>query len=45
MRAVVGVETQIRSRRGSVVLVDEPAEQVPPVNIPGTDGHWVRALG
>ncbi len=40
-----GSKTPIRSRREPVVLVDEPAEQVPPVNISGTDGHWVRALG
>ncbi len=28
----VGVENQIRSRSDAVVLVDEPAEQVPPVD-------------
>ena len=28
-----GSETQIRSRRGRVVLVDEPTEQVTPANI------------
>jgi PAS domain S-box-containing protein len=32
-----GSETQIRSRRGGVVLVDEPAEQVPPANIAWAD--------
>jgi Carotenoid biosynthesis protein len=34
-----GSETQIRSRRGAVVFVDEPAEQVPPANITRTDRH------
>jgi hypothetical protein len=28
-----GSETPIRSRRGAVILVDEPAEQVPPANV------------
>jgi hypothetical protein len=32
-----GSETRIRSRRGGVVLVDEPAEQVPPANIARAD--------
>jgi hypothetical protein len=32
-----GSETRIRSRRGGVVLVDEPAEQVPPANIAWAD--------
>jgi hypothetical protein len=32
-----GSETQIRSRRGGVVLVDEPAEQVPPANVARAD--------
>jgi aldehyde dehydrogenase (NAD+) len=32
-----GSETRIRSRRGTVILVDEPAEQVPPANAAGTD--------
>ena len=32
-----GSETQIRSRRDAVVLVDEPTEQVPPANIERAD--------
>ena len=38
-------ETPIRSRRESVVLVDEPAEQVPPMDIPSADRHRVRSFG
>jgi hypothetical protein len=32
-----GSETQIRSRRGAVILVDESTEQVPPANIARAD--------
>jgi hypothetical protein len=32
-----GSETQIRSRRDAVALVDEPTEQVPPANIARAD--------
>jgi len=40
-----GSKTQIRSRGASVVLVDEPAEQVPPANVPRADRDWVRGFG
>ena len=44
-----GSETQIRSRRDAVVLVDEPTEQVPPANIERADRDrdgdpWRRRL-
>ena len=34
-----GSETPIRSRGGAVVLVDQPAEEVPAVDITRTDCH------
>ena len=40
-----GSETQIRSCSGSVVLVDQPAEQVPAANIARPHGHRVPGLG
>jgi hypothetical protein len=40
-----GSETQIRARRKPVVLVDEPAEQVPPVDTSAADGDRVPGLG
>ena len=40
-----GSETRIRSRRGAVLLVDQPAEQVQPANVARTDGHRVRRFG
>ena len=40
-----GSKTQIRSRSDAVVLVDEPAEQVPPADVPRADWDWVRAFG
>lgn len=39
-----GSETPIRSR-GAMVLVDEPAEQIPPANIARTDGDRVPRFG
>src|SRR5664279_4614962 len=39
-----GSETRIRSCGGAVVLVDEPAEQVPPANISRVDRDRVRGL-
>ena len=32
-----GSETPIRSRGGAVLLVDQPADEVPAANISGTD--------
>src|SRR5665647_299194 len=40
-----GSETPIRSRREAVVLVDEPAEQVPPANVTRVDGDRVTRFG
>ena len=40
-----GSETQIRSRRGTVVLVDEPTEQVPPANIARADRDRDQGFG
>jgi hypothetical protein len=40
-----GSETAIRSRRGGVVLVDEPAEQVPAANVARTDRDRVSSPG
>ncbi len=40
-----GSKTQIRSCGASVVLVDEPAEQVPPADVPRADWDWVRGFG
>ena len=40
-----GSETRIRSRGGAVVLVDEPAEHVPPANVVRTDGDRVPRSG
>jgi cadmium resistance protein CadD (predicted permease) len=40
-----GSETPIRSRRGAVILVDEPAEQVPPANIARVDRDRDRNPG
>ena len=40
-----GSETRIRSRRGAVVLVDEPAEQIPSANVARTNQHRVRRFG
>jgi hypothetical protein len=37
-----GSETPSRSRRESVILVDESAEQVPAADIARTDRHRVR---
>lgn len=36
-----GSETRIRSRGGAVVLVDQPAEQIPSTNVTRTDGDRV----
>ena len=38
-----GSETRIRSCGGAVVLVDEPAEQIPPANISRADGDRLRS--
>ena len=40
-----GSETRIRSRGGSVVLVDRPAEQIPSANVRRTDGDRVPRFG
>jgi len=40
-----GSETRIRSRRGGVVLVDEPAEQVSSANVVRTDGDRIPRFG
>jgi hypothetical protein len=40
-----GSETRIRSCGGAVVLVDEPAEQIPPTNVARTDRDRVRRFG
>jgi len=39
-----GSETRIRSRRGGVILVDQPAEQVPVANISRVDRDRLRGL-
>jgi hypothetical protein len=40
-----GSETRIRSCGGAVVLVDEPAEEIPPTNVARTDGDRVPRFG
>ena len=40
-----GSETRIRSCGGAVVLVDEPAEQIPPADVARTDQQPVRRFG
>src|SRR5450759_4141255 len=40
-----GSETRIRSRRGGVVLVDEPAEQISSANVVRTDGDRIPRFG
>jgi len=40
-----GSETRIRSCGGAVVLVDEPAEQIPSTNDTRTDGDRVPRFG
>ncbi len=40
-----GSKTQIRSRGASVVLVDEPAQQVPAANISRADRQRVPGFG
>ena len=40
-----GSETRIRSCGGGVVLMDEPAEEIPPMNVARTDGDRVPRFG
>jgi hypothetical protein len=40
-----GSETRIRPRGEAVVLMDETAEQIPPVNIVRTDGDRIPGFG
>ena len=40
-----GSKTPIRSRGESVVLMDEPAQEVPPVDTSGADGNRFRGFG
>jgi hypothetical protein len=43
-RSAWGSETRIRSRRGTVVLVDEPAEQIAPAHVARTDPSWASRV-
>jgi hypothetical protein len=45
VRMAWGSETGIRSRGGAVILVDQPAKQIPPANFARTDRHRVPRLG
>ncbi len=45
MKASLGSETRIRSCGGAVVLVDDPAEQIPSTNVTRTDGDRIPHFG